>query len=100
MKLKLVVAMPALVILTACLVAPRRGGGLEVIPILPVLVELEVEQPYYVDGGYHYFYSNDRWLYATSRNGPWMELPRSHWPRETRWKKGHDRGRDRGRDRH
>ena len=90
MKAKLVVLISSAFILTACMVAPRRGGGLEIIPILPVTVELEVEQPYYVQGGYHYFYSNDRWHYATSRNGPWAELPRSHWPRETKWR-GHRR---------
>jgi hypothetical protein len=69
--------------LSACVVAPTRGGGLEVVPVLPTVVELDVE-PYYTYGGYVYYYSGDRWLYSTSRNGPWTELPRSHWPRETR----------------
>jgi len=59
---------------------------MEVIPILPVILELDVDQPYYEQSGYHYFYSNDRWYYSDSRNGARRELPRSHWPRETRWR--------------
>jgi hypothetical protein len=85
-------------ILTSCVVSPRRGGGLEVVPILPVVVELDADQPYYEQDGYHYHYADDRWQYSTSRNGPWMELPRSHWPKETRWR-GRDRNRDRDQDR-
>jgi hypothetical protein len=69
--------------LTACVVATGPRGGVEVVPVLPAVVELDVE-PYYTYEGYVYFYSGDRWLYSTSRNGPWTELPRSHWPRETR----------------
>jgi hypothetical protein len=62
------------------------------VPALPAVVELGPD-PYYQSGGYIYLYRNDRWQYATSRSGPWADLPRSHYPRETRF-----RGRDRDRD--
>ena len=77
MKSKALVLLSSAFILTACVVAPRRGGGVEVVPILPVLVELDVGQPYYAQGGYQYFYSDERWRYATSRNGPWMDYSRA-----------------------
>lgn len=70
--------------LSACLVEPSRHGGLEVVPILPEVVVLDSD--YYAHGGYHYFYSNNCWYYSSRRDGPRMELPRSHWPRETRFR--------------
>lgn len=73
----------SLCMLASCVVGPGPDGRLEVVPILPTVVELGAE-PYYEHGGYVYFYSGDRWLYARSRSGPWTDLPRSHWPRETR----------------
>ncbi len=88
MRTTLIVPTLSALLLTGCLVSPRRGGGLEVIPALPVIVEIG-DEPYYEHGGYHYFYSNDRWLYSTHRQGPWTDLPRSHWPKETRHR-GHD----------
>ncbi len=83
MKRGMLVLMSSALLLTGCLVAPRRGGGLEVIPVLPAIVEIGPDS-YLAHGGYHYFYANERWYYATSRNGERRELPRSHWPRETR----------------
>ena len=81
---KLLLLVPILLLLdSGCLVEPRRGGGLEVIPALPAVVEVGPDA-YYAYGGYHYFYDQDRWYYATSREGPRRELPRTHWPRETR----------------
>jgi hypothetical protein len=85
MKTKLVVLMFSAFLLSACVVAPRRGGGIEVIPILPAVVELGGDG-YYAHGGYHYFYTNERWYYSNARNGNRSELPRSHWPRETRYR--------------
>ena len=79
---KLLLILP-LLFLTACMVVPSRRGGLEVVPILPSVVELD-DDSYYTQGGYHYFYTGDQWFYATTRTGPRMELPRSHWPREVR----------------
>ena len=84
--------------LSACVVAPPgRGGAVVVAPALPVVVELGFE-PFYFYGGFHYFYDNGRWSYSRSRSGPWAELPRSHYPRETRFR-GRDDRRDGYRDR-
>ncbi|GLH67009.1 hypothetical protein [Geothrix edaphica] len=78
---KVIVPIFSILMLSACLVGPRRGGGLEVVPILPVVVEIG-DDDYYSQGGYHYFYTGDRWYYSSSRDGDRRELPRSHWPRE------------------
>lgn len=98
----LIVAPLTALLLTACVVAPVEPGyGTVVVPALPVVVELGVE-PYYYYSGYHYYYHNDRWSYSRSRSGPWADLPRSHYPKETRFKGGADgrgRGQDRGPDR-
>ena len=83
MKRRMIVPMCSVLVLAGCMVAPRPGGGLEIIPILPTIVELDVDS-HYSHGGYHYFYTDDRWYYSTSRNGRRSELPRSHWPKETR----------------
>ena len=83
MNSKVLLPVLSLFLLSACLVAPNRHGGLSIIPILPAVVELDSGN-YYAHGGYHYFYNDDRWYYATSREGARSELPRSHWPTETR----------------
>lgn len=97
----------AALLLSACVVAPvGRGPGVGVavgvaVPALPLIVELGSDG-IYVQGGYVYVYDHDRWRYAQSRSGPWFDLPRSHYPRETRFKgraDPRDRERDRGRDR-
>ena len=100
---KMLVAAPlTALLLTACVVAPaHHGAGLAVVPALPLIVELGVE-PYYYQSGYYYYYNNDRWSYSNARSGPWMDLPRSHYPKEVRFKGGaHDQGRggDHDRDR-
>ena len=56
MRNPILVAVSLVLVLSGCLVAPRRGGGLEIIPILPLIVELG-DGPYYEHQGYHYFYS-------------------------------------------
>jgi hypothetical protein len=70
--------------LTACLVSPGPPGygGVVVSPLPPVVV-LGAD-PYYHQNGYYYFYQNNSWRYSKSRSGPWMDLPRSHWPKEIR----------------
>ncbi len=89
--------------LSACVVAPPgRGHGVGVgigvsVPILPLVVELGSD-PYYYQGGYTYYYDNNHWRYANSRAGPWVDLPQSHYPRETRFR-GRDRDREPDRDR-
>jgi hypothetical protein len=97
-KMLIVVPFTALM-LSACIVSPdHHSRGVVVAPALPVVVELDVE-PYYYQSGYYYYYDNDNWRYSNTKNGPWTNLPRSHYPRETRFK-GHsgDRGRGNGRD--
>lgn len=98
-KMLIVVPFTALM-LSACIISPdHHRDGVVVAPALPVVVELDVE-PYYYQRGYYYYYDHDIWRYSNSRNGPWSNLPRSHYPRETRFKgRYHDRGRDQGYDR-
>ena len=97
MSRMLYVAPFAAILLTACVVAPSpRGDGMVVAPALPVVVEIGAE-PYYYQGGYYYYYHNDRWSYSNARTGPWMDLPRDRYPRETRFR-GRGDGRDRDRD--
>jgi hypothetical protein len=96
----LIVAPLAALVLSACVVAPaRHGPGMVIAPALPAVVELSVE-PYYYQSGYYYFYDNSRWRYSRSRSGPWTDLPRNRYPKETRFK-GRDgrRGGDRDQDR-
>jgi hypothetical protein len=96
----LVVAPLTALVLTACVVEPAHyGSRLVVAPALPLVVELGVE-PYYYQGGYHYYYNNGNWRYSRARSGPWVDLPRSHYPKEIRRKVGPgDRDRDQGRSR-
>lgn len=85
MNLQKLVAVSSLVILSACIMAPRPGGGVDIIPILPSVVELG-DDSYYTQGGYHYFYTNEQWYYSPTRDGRRRELPRSHWPKETHYR--------------
>ena len=93
----LVVAPLAAFLLSACVVAPAdHGPGVVLAPALPLIVELDVE-PFYYQRGYHYYYSNNSWRYSNSRSGPWTDLPRSHYPKETRFAgRGDGRGAGRG----
>lgn len=85
----------ALFLLSGCLL-PGRNGPVLLVPPLPPVVEIGAE-PYYYQGGYHYFYDNDRWFYSQSRGGPRAELPRDRYPKEVRYKgRGNERGHDRG----
>jgi len=84
-------------LLNACVLVPAENGyGLAVAPALPAIVELGL-QPYYYQRGYYYYYDHNRWRYAQSRSGPWSNLPRDRYPRETRFRGRGDRrdGRDR-----
>lgn len=103
MKRLLLTVLLGVFLLAGCVVGPGpRGSGVVVVPALPSIVVLETE-PYYYQGGYHYFYQNDRWSYSNSRSGPWVELPRDRYPKEVRFKgrgdergKGEKRGHDKG----
>ena len=88
----------------ACAVVPagpgQGYGGVMLVPVLPQLVVLGAE-PYYYYSGYHYHYRDNRWFYARSRRGPWINLPRGHYPHEVRFRdrgRGWDRGRGYDRD--
>lgn len=88
-------------LLTACTVMPVGGRGhgpdrVVIAPFLPSIVVLEAE-PYYFQSGYHYYYNDNRWFYSHSKNGPWTDLPRDRYPKETRFK-GRDGRQDRDRD--
>lgn len=83
MRSNVLVPLFSVLVLSGCMVAHRRGGGVEIVPILPVVVEIGTDD-YYTQDGYHYFYTNEHWYYSDSRDGRRSELPRSHWPRETR----------------
>jgi len=84
--LGLVVILAAFIMLAACVFVPagRRGSGVVVVPPLPAIVILE--EPYYYHSGYYYYYQNDRWFYSNAKSGPWVDLPRGHYPKETRFK--------------
>ena len=73
----------------------RHGGEMAIVPALPVTLEIEADQPYYQDG-YYYSQRGDEWFYSQSQQGPWSPLPRSHYPREVRYKH-HDNNGDNGR---
>ena len=73
--------------LTGCLIVPHRGERVVMVPVLPPVVVLGPE-PYYQHSGYHYYYRDNGWAYSRSRNGPWTDLPRDHYPREIRYKDG------------
>ena len=53
--------------LAGCLIVPEP----RVVPLAPPLPPIVVlgAEPYYVHEGYHYYYRNDGWYYARSRNG-------------------------------
>jgi hypothetical protein len=101
MKKMMMTTLIGVSLLAACAVVPvggghrgrGGGGGAVIVPLLPPVVVFDVE-PYYVQGGFHYHYVNDRWYYARSRSGPWTDLPRDRYPREVRYK-NRDRGRGR-----
>ena len=77
--------------LAGCVMVPGPRGGVSFVPILPPLVVLDAE-PYYVHQGYYYYYQNNGWYYSHSRGGPWVDLPRDHYPREVRFRGGGEGG--------
>jgi hypothetical protein len=96
MKRLLIGVFLAAITLTACVVSPGPpGSGAITVSPLPAVVILG-NDPYYYQDGYYYYYHNNYWRYSRSRNGPWSDLPRSHWPKEVRHR---DRDRDDHRDR-
>jgi hypothetical protein len=96
---RMLIAAPFMaLVLSGCVVAPAEyGSGVVMAPALPVVVELGAD-PYYYQSGYYYHYNNGNWRYSTSRSGTWADLPRNHYPRETRFKGRDDRRGDRDGD--
>ena len=76
----------------ACIMtAGPHGARVAIAPPLPVVVELD--SPYYVHSGFHYYYNNDRWYYSQKQGGPWTDLPRDRYPREVKYRgKSYDKG--------
>jgi hypothetical protein len=105
MKRVLAVLLVGVFTVAGCVVVPERHGGpgpgpgVMIVPPLPPIVILE-DEPYYYYKGYNYNYRDNGWYYSKSKNGPWTELPRDHYPGKVRfkgkrWK--HERERDRDR---
>jgi hypothetical protein len=64
------------------------GEAVVIVPALPETVELDADQGYY-QNGYYYRYQGNVWVYSQSREGPWSDLPRTHYPKQVR-ARGHD----------
>ena len=99
MKILWFILILAVFLCTACVMtAGPHGASIAIAPPLPFVVELDT--PYYVHSGYHYYYDNDRWYYSQKQGGPWIDLPRDRYPKEIRHKGmryERDRGDERGR---
>lgn len=94
MKKTVVVALISAFLFTGCAVGflgGPRGGRMVVVPVLPAIVELDADNYYYQEG-YYYVYRDNIWLYAESRQGPWVRLPRNHYPREVHYRGDYGRG--------
>jgi hypothetical protein len=94
MKKPMFFALISALLFTGCAIGFGRHGNMVIVPALPVTVELNADQ-YYYQNGYYYRYDGSVWFYSERREGPWVDLPRSHYPREV-----HYRGRDDHGDRH
>lgn len=86
-------------VLSGCLLVPGRyGPEVVAVPPLPQIVEL-LDDAFYVQGDYWYYYNGGDWRYGHSRNGPWYALPPDHYPREVRRGHGHEGGHEEERGR-
>jgi hypothetical protein len=91
MKKTVIVALISAFLVTGCAIGfmgGHHGRSMVIVPALPEMVELDADQ-YYSQNGYYYMYQGNVWVYSESRQGPWSQLPRSHYPREVRYR-GHD----------
>ena len=91
----------ALVCASCAATVGPHGASVAIAPPLPVV---ELAELYYVYGGYHYYYHDDRWYCSQSKAGRWTDLPRDRYPREVRfngrggdrdWKDDRGRGHER-----
>lgn len=100
MKRTVFVIVAATVLMTGCTIGylgNRHGGNIVIVPALPVTVEIDTDRFYY-QSGYYYSYRGEVWFYASSRQGPWVQLPRDRYPREVHIRK-HDNRDNENRDR-
>jgi|SRR5271157_888626 hypothetical protein len=91
MKKTMLVALISAFLAAGCavgFVGSHRGGSMVIVPALPETVEVDADQ-YYYQNGYYYRYQGNVWVYSQSRQGPWSDLPRTHYPKQVR-SKGHD----------
>lgn len=87
MRRILLTAAFGLSILAGCIVySGPQGSGVVVAP-LPAVVELDIDPFYFYRGFYYHYHDDHHWSYSPHREGPWKELPRGHYPKETKWKK-------------
>lgn len=103
MKKTLIVALVSAFLAAGCavgFVGGHRGGSMVIVPALPETVEVDADQ-YYYQNGYYYRYQGNVWVYSQSKQGPWSDLPRTHYPKEVRTKgyDDHDQG-NRDQDKH
>lgn len=88
MKKFVFAALSGLFLITGCLMyAGPQGSGVMVVPPLPAIVELDMDPFFFHSGFYYHYHDDNHWTYSPSRNGPWKELPRGHYPKETKWKR-------------
>lgn len=89
------VAMLSMYLFSGCVYRGPHGESISIIPDLPVSIELLDSDPYYYQNGYYYYYHDNAWSYSHSRGGPWMDLPRSHYPRDVKFRHEGGNGGDR-----
>jgi len=68
----------------------RLNVSVVIVPPLPMTVALDDRGQYYQDG-YYYHHRGRAWVYSESDHGPWMRLPRNHYPKNFHYK-NHDHG--------
>ena len=83
-------ALIAVLMISGCTIGLDRRGDITIIPALPTTIEIDPDEYYYQDG-YYYSIRGDVWFYAQTREGPWIELPRSRYPREVHLRHHDDR---------
>ena len=96
MKKTVIVALISAFLVTGCAVGfmgGHHGRSMVIVPALPETVELDADQ-YYSQNGYYYRYQGNVWVYSESREGPWSQLPRSHYPKQVRYKGQDNRDHD------
>jgi hypothetical protein len=69
----------AAVLLSAGCSQREESVTVEAPPPLPATVTVDSDS-YYVKDGYYYHYQDNAWRYSRSRRGPWLDLPRDHYP--------------------